>query len=79
MKAPVIDICNTPLEFVAGIAYAHTFGDKLIRVFLNQTKRPSHMFGYMILSKPDKEGNRYIEKYCRACSLANVKKAVILN
>lgn len=79
MKAPVVDICSTPLEFVAGIAYTHTFHDKLIRIFMNQSKRPSHMFGYMILSEPDKEGNRYIEKYCRACSLSGVKKAVILN
>lgn len=79
MKAPVVDICSTPLEFISGIAYTKTFNGKLIRIFMNQSKRPSFRFGYMILSNPDKNGDRYIEKYCRACSIHNVKKAVILN
>lgn len=79
MKAPIVEICERPLQFVAGVAYTKTFHDKLIRVFLNQTKRPSKMFGYMILSEPDKFGNRYIEKYARSCSLDTLKKAVILN
>lgn len=79
MNAPVVDICKTPLHFVCGIAYTRTFNDKLIRVFRNQSKRPSQAFGYMILSEPDANGDRYIEKYCRACSLATLKKAVILN
>lgn len=71
----IVDLCGRPFEFRFGIAYTTSFNDKLVRVFLNNSKRPDKMFGYAII-EPD---TMKVIKYCRACSFFNVKKAVILN
>ncbi len=71
----VVDLFERPLVFRCGIAYTMSFNDKLVRVFLNNSKRPDKKFGYAIIDP----GTNKVIKYCRACSFFNVKKAVILN
>lgn len=71
----VVDLCERPLEFHYGIAYTISFNNKLVRVFMNNSKRIGSKFGYAIID-PD---TMKVIKYCRACSFDNVKQAVILN
>lgn len=71
----IVDLCERPLEFKFGIAYTMSFNDKLVRVFLNNSKRFDKKFGYAIIEPSTMQ----VIKYCKACSFDNVKKAVILN
>lgn len=70
----IVDLFNQPLRFKSGVAYCRTFQGKLVRVFLNQTKRPSRLFGYAII-----DDDFTVIKFCRGCSVQGLKRAVILN
>lgn len=70
----VLDICKEPIKFFNGVALVRTFQDRRVRIFSNNTWRPSQKFGFILF---DYDGT--VLKYARSCSICRIKEVVILN
>lgn len=69
-----ITLLGEPVQFIAGSAHFVTLGGRSCRLFMNQTKHLSRLFGYVIF---DYDGT--VLKYARNCSLDTLRKAVVMN
>lgn len=69
-----ITLLGEPVQFISGVAHFQTLGGRSCRLFMNQTKHLSRLFGYVIF---DYDGT--VLKYARNCSLNALRKAVCMN